>query len=331
MHHNGRVLVTGANGLLGSNVVIRMVASGYRVIAVVRKGSNQIALKGVNCDIVESDLTENPDLEKSFSGCDYVVHCAANTSQNANRPELFKEINFDITSILIRLCKRYRIKRFIFVSTANCFTNGTLQCPGDEREGFMPWLKCSGYAYSKFLAQQMVLEEVKRSGFPAIVVAPTLIIGPGDAKVSSGKLLMYPIKNRVVFYPPGGKSIVDAEFAADAIVNSLTIGVVGESYLLAGENLTYKQIFKKTSKISGKRIFLIYVPVWCLVIITFFFSVIEYVFGVSFALNRTNRRLLCLGNYFSNSKAVDQLFLIETDSDAAISKAVLWYKANGYL
>ncbi len=331
MQPKGKVLVTGANGLLGSNVVIQLLTAGYMVKAIVRKGSNLVALKGIPYEIFEGKLTNFTDVEKAVIGCDYVVHCAANTHQKSNNPDDFKQINVDATAILVKLSKLYKIKRFIFVSTANCFTNGTMQNPGDESKGFMPWLRKSGYAYSKYLSQQMVLNEVKENGFPAIVVAPTFIIGPCDAKISSGKLLMHGLNKRIVFYPPGGKSIVDAEYAAKAIVNSLSGGVIGECYLLSGENLTYKQIFKKISKHSNKKALLIQIPEWSLVVLANISNFIEKVFCIPLSLNKTNQRLLCLDNYFSNKKAVEHLGLMETNSDDAIVKAIYWFKKSGYL
>jgi dihydroflavonol-4-reductase len=177
----------------------------------------------------------------------------------------------------------------------------------------------------------MVLNEVKENNFPAIVVAPTFIIGPRDAKISSGKLLMHGINKRVVFYPPGGKSIVDVDYAAEAIVNSTKMGKIGESYLLSGENLTYKQIFKKISKHSDKKTLLLQIPKWFLISIAHIFSSIEIIFRVPLALNKTNQRLLRLDNYFSNKKAVEQLGLNETNAEHAIDKSIQWFKQNKYL
>lgn len=330
MQHKEKVLVTGANGLLGSNVADQLSKQGYDVVAVVRKNSNLLALKEIKCKIVECDITQRSEVEKAIAGCSYVVHCAANTQQSPGNLEAYQRINIDSTSILIQQSKLHEIKRFVFVSTANCFTNGTVQNPGDESKGFMPWLKNSGYAYSKYLAQQMVLEEVEKKNFPAIVVAPTFIIGPRDAKVSSGKLIMHALKRKVVFYPPGGKSIVDVEFAAEAIANSLRIGNIGECYLLSGENLTYKQIFGIIKKHKNDKAMFIKIPRWILILIAQIASIFEYVFSISLSLNRTNQRLLCLDNYFSNRKAMEHLYLKQTNSDFAIEKAILWYNKNGY-
>ncbi|NOX45523.1 MAG: NAD-dependent epimerase/dehydratase family protein, partial [Chlorobi bacterium] len=216
-----KVLVTGANGLLGANIVRQLSAKGYLVRAMLRKGSDKLSLKGAKFELFEGEITRPGDVAKAVSGCGYIIHSAARTSQSPTKPEAFVKINIEATSNLIESCKRFKVKRFVFVSTANCFTNGTINQPGNESSGFMPWLKKSGYAYSKFLAQENVLREVKENSFPAIVVNPTFMIGPHDSKPSSGKLLLYGHKNRIVFYPPGGKSFVDVELAAKSICNAL--------------------------------------------------------------------------------------------------------------
>ena len=326
-----KVLVTGANGLLGANIVAHLVKKGYEAVAMVRKGSNIKSLQGINCDIFEGDVTSFYDLEKAIDGCDYVIHCAARTKQYPSKLEYYKRINIDSTSQLIMLSKRHNIQKFIYVSTANCFTNGTLDNPGNESGGFMPWLKNSGYAYSKYLAQQMVLDEANSSSFPGIVVAPTFLIGARDVKPSSGKLLLYGFKNRIVFYPPGGKSYADIDFVAEAIINAFEKGHTGSKYLLSGINLSYKDFFKEIRRINKKWQLLIPIPRWFLVIIAFISSFIETIFPISLPLNRTNQRLLCLDNYFDNKKAREELDLQPTLIVNSVKKAHEWFKENDYL
>ena len=78
---SGKVLVTGANGLLGSNIVDELIKRGYPAVALVRKNSNRLALAGLHCEIFEGEVTRFSDLEKAISGCSYVIHCAASTKQ----------------------------------------------------------------------------------------------------------------------------------------------------------------------------------------------------------------------------------------------------------
>jgi dihydroflavonol-4-reductase len=326
-----KVLVTGANGLLGSNIVRQLSAKGYLVKAMVRKGSDMLSLEGGKFELFEGEITDPGHVSIAVMGCDYVVHAAARTSQFPSNLEAFTKANIDATHNLIEACKEYKVKRFVFVSTANCFTNGSIENPGNESSGFMDWLKGSGYAYSKYLAQMEVLRQAMENAFPAIVVNPTFIIGPYDAKPSSGKLILYACKNYIVFYPPGGKNFVDAEHVAKAISNALKKGKLGESYLLAGKNLTYKDFFCVVKKYTGRRNILIPIPIILLSTMGKLSSLIEHYFPVSLPLNSVNVKLLCLENYFSNNKAKTELKLEETEINNAVSNAIDWFKQNKYL
>lgn len=325
-----KVLVTGANGFLGANVVRKLSANGFLVKAMVRKGSSILSLKDAKYEVFDGEITNTKDVLEAVSDCDYVIHSAAQTSQYPSNLEAYTKVNIEATKFLIEASKQANIRRFIFISTANCFTNGSIKNPGTESSGFMPWVEGSGYAYSKYLAQEEVLREVKENGFPAIVVNPTFMIGPYDSKPSSGKLLLYALKNRILFYPPGGKSFVDVNNAAEAISNALYDGIVGECYLLAGENLTYKRFFTEVGNLSGKRKILIPIPKFFLLAIGKLTDTFQRYFSLPLPLNSTNARLLGLDNYFSNQKAQTKLSLKKTEIEKSIKLALNWFNQNNY-
>ncbi|MEE9363527.1 MAG: NAD-dependent epimerase/dehydratase family protein [Cellulophaga sp.] len=320
-----KVLVTGANGFLGNHVVRVLQKEGYSVVAMVREKSSTTILKELNCEIFRGSITNPKDINKVIKNCDYVVHCASMTSQNEKNFEVYKTANVTTTKVLIKACKVHMVKRFILVSTANCFTNGTIDKPGNETTGFMGWLKKSHYAYSKHLAQEIVLKEVDENNFPAIVVAPTFLVGPYDSKPSSGALLQYALKNKVLFYPKGGKNFVDVNYVAVAIKNSLKTGTIGECYLLSGINLSYKEYFKKIASISNKKKWLVPIPNSILNIVNSFYFVFP---SKGVLLLKTNVRMLLLKNYFSNTKAVKHLDMPETNIDASIYDTIEWFKYN---
>lgn len=326
-----KVLVTGANGLLGSNVVKQLNLQGYLVVVLVRKGSNRLALKGLEYKLIEGNISNVFDIDKAISGCDYVIHCAANTSQYKKPSENIKQDNVNTTALLIQLSKLHHIKRFIFVSTANCFTNGDINNSGNECSNFMPWLKKSNYAYSKYLAQKLVLNEVSENDFPALIVAPTFLIGAQDAKLSSGKLIMHAANKQFVFYPPGGKSFVDVEYAAQATANALKLGMVGECYLLAGENMSYRSFYAKLIKENRQKSWLLPIPKTILILGGFLCNFIEAIFRISLPFNRTNQRLLCLNNYFTNAKAHEQLAMKHSNTNEALKKSIHWFKQENYI
>lgn len=330
MPDSTKVLVTGGNGLLGSNIVRELVNKGYSPLLLLRRGCNCQALQGVKYDTVEGDLQNYSDLEKAVKECSYVIHCAAKTGQNGELID-YLAVNTEPVKVLAALCKKYSVKRFIYISTANCFTNGSIKSPGTEALGFMPWLKKSGYAYSKFLAQEFLLKEFRTNNFPVVVLAPTFIIGSGDAKILSGQLLLHGIKKRVIFYPPGGKSFVDAEYAARATVNALEYGRNGECYLISGENLSYKAFFTIVKQSYNPRVILIKLPHWMIKPVASGCDLVQWLFNTEIILNRTNWRLLSLNNYFSNQKAKKELKLKDTNTKEALHKMYKWFAAYNYI
>lgn len=325
MPERPRVLLTGGTGLLGSHVAGHLVRQGYDVRVFVRPSSNRRALEGIDCCFFEGNLHDAGSLAKALEGCHYVIHSAARTAQHPSRLEVFRETNIETTRMLLDLCRQRNIKRFVFVSTANCFTAGSLEQPGTEDSGFMPFLRKSGYALSKYRAQQEVLQMAREADFPAVVVAPTFLLGARDVKPSSGKLLLYALHRRMVFYPPGGKSFTDASSAGEAVVNALHRGRNGETYLLAGKNLSYRDFFRLLRKHTGKRQWLIPLPRPLLVVVASLFSLLEHITGKNFPFNRTNQRLLCLHNYFSPAKARRELSLRPTVMGETLEKVIRWF------
>ncbi len=323
-----KVLVTGANGLLGANLVRQFLEDGYFVKSMLRKGADRSAIEEVDCEFFEGEITRRDDVFEAVMDCDYIIHAAAQTSQYPSELEAYKETNIEATQLLVEAAKHFQIKRFVFISTANCFTNGSREHPGKESSGFMPWLKASGYAYSKYLAQQNIIREVKENSFPAIIVNPTFLVGAYDTKPSSGKLLLYASENRILFYPPGGKSFVDAENASKAICNALTKGKSGECYLIAGENLSYKDFFKKVGELTGKKKILIPIPKFLLMFVGHVIGILQSYFSLPLPLNVVNARLLGLGNYFSNHKAQQELALKNININQSIKLALNWFDEN---
>lgn len=325
-----RVLVTGANGLLGSHIVRALLAKNYFVRVLVRGGSDQRALHGLNLNLFEGKITNQSDIQHAVSGCEFVVHVAARTAQSPSNLEAYREPNIESTKYLIEACKKYLVKRFVYVSTANCFGNGTLEKPGNEEFPFLPWLKKSGYAYSKYLAQKLVLSDVKNNNLDAVVVNPTFIIGTHDFKPSSGRIFNHILNRKIAFYPPGGKNFVDAEEAAQGVVNAMEKGRKGECYLLAGENHSYRDFFKIVKNVSGQKTVFVQIPNWILMLIGNIGSMLELFFKRNIQLNKTNAAMLCLGNYFSPQKAIKELGFKIVPTEKSVEKAIRWLKDKNY-
>lgn len=325
------VLLTGATGFLGYNIARILTQRGFEVTASVRSENDVAFLEELGCFIKCGSLNDLDFIEQIVEKQDYVIHCASMTEQSNPDFEVYNKANVLSTELLVQASKKVKIKRFILVSTANCFTSGTLDTPGNESSGFMDFLKESNYAYSKYQAHEFVLNEARESGFPAVVVAPTFLMGPYDRKPSSGKLLLYVHKNRFVFYPSkGGKNFVDVVSAAEATISALTKGKSGESYLLAGRNMSYKEYFVEVQKASDlrKTKYFISVPG---VVIQGIIRVLKLVPTKNNKMLATNLKLFFAENYFANCKAIQELDMPATNLEKSISDSIEWFKKAKYI
>lgn len=323
-----KVLVTGATGFLGNHLVRVLLKKGFRVIVFLRPSSDISILAGLECTVLRGDLTNPKDLDAAVKGCDYVIHSAALTSQNITDFEVYRRANLEPTQKLVRASQKHKVKRFVYISTANSFTPGSIENPGDESTGFMEQFKDAHYAYSKYLAQKFVTEQAKKMNFPGVVVAPTFMIGPYDPKPSSGALILYILKNRLLIYPRGGKSFVDVRAVATATVNALSMGKEGESYILSGRNLTYREFYQKILDVTSREKKLIPLPKksWKLV------KAISLVLPFKkLKLLNVHMRNLLIDNYFSNQKAKQELAMPSTELEPLLKETVKWFRENGYL
>jgi dihydroflavonol-4-reductase len=303
-----KVLVTGANGFLSGHIIQELLRCGYTVRAMMRPGAKAPALSGLNIEVNYGNITNESDIEKAIKGCDIVIHAAADTNQSHRNVKDYYPVNVKATANIIDSMSCHSCKRLIFVSSANAIGNGTLVNPGNERTHVSPLFLKSGYAKSKFLAQNLVLEAAINRKVDAVVVNPTFMIGPGDYNPHSGRIFKMALNKKFIFYPPGGKNFVDVRDAASGIVNSITHGKSGECYLIAGENLSFHDFFLKIKLLSKQNAKLIYIPVYILKLFGIFGSIFRY-FGINTELNLTHASILCRGNYFDNSKAVHHLGL----------------------
>lgn len=325
-----KVLVTGANGFLASNLIRELLFAGYDVRGMVREGSNLLSLKKTDCELFTGDISKQADVRTACSGCEIVIHLAANTQQWPTNPEAYRHINVEATRQLLAETMRRDAERFIFVSTANTFDPGTKDNPGTEESPFTTKGK-SGYMLSKHEAQQLVLAEHQRSGFPIVVVNPTFMLGKHDARPSSGQIILMAHQKHLMGYPPGGKNFVHVQDVARGIVNAIEQGRPGHSYLLANENLSYREFFEKLGAIHGSPEKLFQIPKAMIRMVGEAGQIYQTVLGKASKLDRINSRLLCADNYYSPAKAVTELNLKQTPVSQAISDALEWFGQYGYL
>jgi dihydroflavonol-4-reductase len=325
-----KVLVTGANGFLAANVVRELIRRGIQARALVRAGADLRALEGIRPELVYGMFTDPETALMALEGCDAVIHAAADTSQQHTSVEPYRKVNIEGTRTLLDAACRAGVRRFIFVSTANTIGHGTREIPGHEGlPARFPFTE-SGYAQSKAEAQELVLSYAREGKLHTISVNPTFMIGPYDAKPSSGRLITSMVDRKVVPVPPGGKNFVDVRDVAAGICNALEKGRSGEIYLTAGWNLSFAEFYDLLGKAAGKSYLRIRFRAPLLKVLGFLGSLVAGA-GFRSGLNRINANILCTGNYYTPEKAVTELGMPQTPVEQAVADALQWFRLNGYI
>jgi len=324
-------LVTGANGLLGSNLVRELIKRGHHVRVLVRHGADLTTLNGLDVEYFYGDLLDEQGLRKACRGCDFVIHSGGKTAGLQTKFPDFSEINIKGTQNVVRAAENAGVRRMVHISSCCVFGGGTMEEPGSELSEFTGFRFNSGYINSKYLAQQWVLSEVEKKGFPVVIVNPTIMIGPYDARPSSGEIILRILRQQFQLCPVGGKNFIDVRDAATATCNALTMGIPGECYLLASENLTFADFFAKVNRISGRSGIRIMIPGGLLKCAGLMGNAFQAMTSQDIALNLVNTWQLASESYFSAEKAVRTLDLPQRPVDYAIQDAITWFANNKYL
>jgi len=324
------VLVTGADGLLGSHITRKLLDGGFAVRVLVQPGSKSPTLDGLPVERVTGDILSGESLEGAVKGCGHVFHCAAITDMWADK-ELTWRVNLDGTRNVLDACVREGVGRLVFIGSASSFQFGTLENPGDESGPFPEDYRGQAYSESKHKAMDLVREYVAEKGLDAVVVAPTFMIGSYDYRPSGGELIMQYIKRGMRYVSSGGRNFVHARDAADAAVKALELGRTGEVYIAGNINLTYFDFFSRTAEIAGAA-----PPKWVLPN-----AVVLAVGAAGSAYRAVSRRpalidlriarLSICTTYYNPGKAISELGMETTPIEVAIEESVESLRQYGHL
>jgi len=332
-----RVLVTGANGFLGRHLVAELLRRGYPVRALVRPGSAASPalppLASLPIEVCELDLARvvrKPALATVIGGCGAIIHAAAVAQVNPARSRAVRNTNIHGTEQALRLARKGGIERFVYVGTANVFGFGSKAHPGDETRPYAGRRYGLDYMDSKRAATDRVLAAVAHEQLPAVLVHPTFMLGPGDARPTSGALLLELHRGRLPGYPLGGKNYVHVHDVAVATVNALTQGRVGDSYILGNENLSYKEAFTLIASVLG-----VAPPRWPILppLATFYGVLCDWQARLTRRPAQVNSAMVAVandGHYFTPQKARTDLSLPQTPITQAVAEAFDWFKIHGY-
>jgi len=246
-----KVFITGATGFVGSHVAQELSRRGADLRILIRSTSKLENLAGLPAETVTGDLLQVDALRGAVSGCDAVMHVAADYRLWVTDPEKMHATNVVGTRELLRIAREEGVRRVVYtssVATIGCFSDGRL---ADEATPVSLANMIGHYKRSKYLAEQEAVSAA-RDGQQVIILNPTTPIGSGDIKPTpTGRIVVDFLNRKFPAYMDTGLNLVDVNEVARTHVHALEGGRSGERYILGGENLTLKQLLDKMSAITG--------------------------------------------------------------------------------
>ncbi len=242
-------LVTGANGHLGNNLIRLLLSKNQKVRATVRNINNQQPFEGLDCEVIQADITERASLKAAFKGITNLYAVGANFSMWAKNPK--KEIydnNVQGTQNVFDIAKECGIKNIVFVSSVASLDFTKL--PANVDNGYNKDRR-NCYYNSKNDSDKLALELGKKYKIRTVLVLPSAMIGREAHKLSySNNLVLQIIKGKIPVDTNITLNWIDVKDVATGCFNAMQKGTNGERYILANEKHTSMQ---ESVKIASEK------------------------------------------------------------------------------
>lgn len=331
-----RVLVTGATGFIGANLVRVLLARGVSVRVLVRSSRPSPVLEGLSVESIQGALDDPATLARALEGITQVYHLAGTYETGAGAAERMWTSHAEGTRHLGEAALRAGVSRMVVCSSSITLPFGTQAQPASETDPD-PYLHTEppyagellGYYRAK-RGQEAQALALTQKGLPCVIVNPDFVLGAWDVKPSSGAIILQVARLPwLPVYPPGGKSFIHAEDCALGHVLAMEKGTPGSRYLLGDHNLSYGEALSVIARVVGRPPPGMALP--------------RGLLGLAGGLERVAGRLLpegqaltarlgatFIGRYRSPERARRELGLPSRPFEAAVVDAWAWFRAHGY-
>ena len=245
------VFVTGGSGLIGSFLIPALVEQGHQVKALYR---GQIpAIAGADkVDWVEGDILDIGLLREALEDVAYVFHCAGLVSYAPQDKDMLQQVNVEGTANVVNAClEAPRQVKLCHVSSIAAVGRPQGVAVLTEKNKWSAGEEQSAYAESKYYGELEVWRGVAE-GLRAVIVNPSVVLGPADWNRSSTRLFRYVYQERP-FYTAGAANFVDVRDVVEAMLRLTFSDISGERFILNAGQLNYKEFFEMSARGLGKK------------------------------------------------------------------------------
>ena len=333
--NNERIyLVTGAAGFLGGTIARQLIDRGDRVRAFVLPNDPAIRFVPSEAEIVEGDLTDMKSLERFFDtpeGLDvYVLHIASIVTVNPDFNQKVMDVNVGGTKNIISLCLKKKVKKLVYCSSTGAIPELPKGKAITEVSHFDDMSVRGCYSQSKALASQAVLDAVKYQNLNACIVHPSGIMGPEDYAVGeTTSTLIKIINGEMPAGINGSFNLCDVRDLAAGTISAADQGKSGECYILANEEVSFKDFAAMVCEESGCRRIGTFLPLWAADIMGKIMEKKAKKKGEKPMMTSFSVYNLARNNRFSSEKAERELGYSTRTYRKTIRDEIRWLKETG--
>lgn len=327
-------LLTGAAGLLGSNISRQLIKQGEEVRALVLQRDPALSEVPKEAEVVLGDITDMVSLDHFFSVASdkeiIVIHCASIVTVSDIPNPKVHEVNVNGTKNIIRKCLEHNVKKLVYVSSTSAIPELPAGKQIKEVKEFSPASVIGFYGKTKAEATQAVLEAVKKEGLNASVVFPSGICGPNDFAYGpvSSFLIEY-VNGKMKGGVAGYFNAVDVRDLAKGCISCCDKGRKGEGYIMANQLVSMREMFDLLSELSGCKNVKTILPMEAAKFMAKFGDLKEKITGKPGRLTSFSVYNMARNNNFGYRKAAEELDYDVRPFRETIRDELLWLQAEG--
>src|SRR5436190_2771948 len=323
-----KILVTGGTGFLGSHIVRQMLDAGETNLKVMASHVPEW-MKDSGVKAVEGSVTDREHVAKACKNVSAIFHLAGKVSRDNDDAVAMNKVHLEGTRLLCEAAKEAGVTTMVLASSS-----GTIAVSADDTvvdETYpQPVEIISQWAYyaSKYYQERTALDNFDGDGRRLVILNPSLLLGPGDERLSSTKPVLDFLARKIPYSPGGGLSFVDARDAAAAFIAALEKGKHKEKYLLGAANMTFHQFFGRLERLSGVAAPSLRVPKQLAVAGSSFISSIYNNWGKTSPIAPNEVEQAEYFWYFDSSKAEADLAFSPRDPQETLNDTITYLREN---
>jgi nucleoside-diphosphate-sugar epimerase len=326
--------VTGAAGLVGSHLVLRLVEEGMPVTALFRNEKSKSEVQNLfqfygkenlfsQVEWVKGDVEDADDMYELTEGMHTVFHCAAIVSYHKKDASRMLEVNINGTKNIVNACIENDVKHFIHVSSISALGDSKGEIIDEETpRNFNDYH--SNYSKGKYLSEQEVWRGIQE-GLNATIVNPGVIFGPNNCTRSSGTMIAR-IEKGLPALPAGGSGIVSVLDVVEVMIRAAKQEPTNERYILCAENVLMSELFTKIANALHVKIGKTIAKRWQIVLVFYMEALVELLTGKRATITREIIRNYDEVKRFDGGKATRTFGFQYRDTFSSIEDTIGYYR-----